>query len=86
MASQAIPPKVYRRVSPYPRKLFQKIAEEETFPNSFLNLRGHHHPDTKTRQRYHKKENYRLISLMNIDAKILNKVPTPKIHGKDQTP
>ena len=35
-----------------------------------LILRGHHHHDTKTRQRYHtKKENYRSISLMNIDVK-----------------
>ena len=33
-------------------KLFQKITEEET-PK--LILRGHHHPDTKTRPRQHKK-------------------------------
>ena len=39
---------------PFLLKLFQKIAEEGT---SKLILRGHHHPDTKTRQRKHKKEN-----------------------------
>ena len=33
-------------------KLFQKTAEEETLPKSFW---GHHHPDTKTEQRQHKK-------------------------------
>ena len=34
---------------------------------------GHHHPDTKTRQRYYRKDIYRLISLMNTDAKISTK-------------
>ena len=32
-------------------KLFQKAAEEGTLPR--LILQGHHHPDTKTRQRQH---------------------------------
>ena len=53
-------------------KLFQKIAKEETLPNSFykatitLILK----PDKDIT----KKENYRLITLMDINAKILNKI------------
>ena len=35
-------------------KLFQKIAEEETLPNSFYEATINH-PDTKTRQRQHTK-------------------------------
>ena len=51
-------------------KLFQKVAEEGTPPNSFW---GQHHPDTKTKQRYHKKRKLQAKSLMNTDAKILDK-------------
>ena len=57
-------------------KLFQKIAEEGTLPNSFL--RGHHHSDTKTKDNT-EKENYKPVSLMNTHAKILNKILANRI-------
>ena len=57
-------------------KLFQKIAEEGTLSNSFYEARINH---TYQNQRHHKKENHRPITLMNIDAKILNKISASQI-------
>ena len=58
-------------------KLFQKIAEEGTLPNSFYEATITLIP--KPDKDNTKTENYRAVSLIDIDAKILNKIFTGRI-------
>ena len=51
-------------LTPIMLKLFQKHCRGRHTPNDIL--WGHHCPDTKSRQSYHKKENYRPISLWTL--------------------
>ena len=78
MASQANSIKhLEKSLTPILLKLFQKTAEGETLPNSFYEATVTliPKPDKDTT----KKENYRPISLKNIDAKILDKILANRI-------
>ena len=73
--------KTIEKISEMKNWFFEKVIKIDKTLARFIDRKKkrlilcvHLHPDIKSKQRYHKKENYKSISLMNIDTK-LNKIP-----------
>ena len=77
MASRQILSNIYRRANTYLSQTLPKYSRGRNPPK--LILRGHHHPDTKTRQRCHKERKLQANITDEHRCKALNKTLANRI-------